>query len=370
MFLTDKVAAGNVRRSADGYLIADARVARTGIQTYLGSELGRPEMDTVRVYRPESEVFHRDSLASYAHKPATNDHPARMVTADTWKADAIGQIGEEIVRDGDHVRVPLILMDGNAIRAYQAGKRELSMGYTAEIVFDSGTTPEGEAYDAIQRNIRINHIALVRNGRAGSARIGDRHTPARKGRADNQPPTEKPKMSDNTRTILVDGLSVTCTDAGAQAIAKLQKQVQDSATALSDAESRHAAELADRDAKLAKAEAERDDAKAKVLSDADLDAKVQARADLIATAKAIADADYTGKPDADVRKAAVVAKLGDAAVKDKSDAYIEARFDILAEDAKADPVSRALRDVATRQPAKDNGYAASIADFDRTKKEG
>ena len=369
MFLTDKVASGNVRRSSDGYLIADAKAARTGVQTYLGSELGRPEMDTVRVYRPESEVFHRDSLASYAHKPATNDHPAKMVTADTWKADAIGQIGEEIVRDGDHVRVPLILMDGNAIRDYQAGKRELSMGYSAEIVFDSGTTDDGEPYDAIQRNIRINHIALVRNGRAGSARIGDGRAPDGSGSRDDNNPSKRNQPMSDTKTVLVDGLSVVTTDAGAQAIAKLQKQVQDSSTALTDAETRHAAELADRDAKLAKAEAERDDAKAKILSDADLDKRVNERADLIATAKEIADADYTGKSDADIRKAAVVAKLGDAAIADKSDAYIEARFDILAEDAKADPVSKALRDGVTPRPVKDNGYAASIADFNRTKKE-
>jgi hypothetical protein len=34
-----------------------------------------------------------------------------------------------------------------------------------------------------------------------------------------------------------------------------------------------------------------------------------------------------------IRKAAVTAALGDAAVKDKADAYIDARFDILVEDA-------------------------------------
>lgn len=364
MFLTDKVSTSKVRRSADGYLIADAKVARTGVQVYLGSEVGRPEMQTVRLYRPPEEVFHRDSLASYAHKPATNDHPAAMVDANTWKATSIGQIGEEIVRDGDHVRVPLILMDGAAIRDYEAGKRELSMGYSAEIMFDSGTTPQGEAYDAVQRNIRINHIALVAKGRAGSARIGDGRAPGDDGsRDDNTPSKRNPPMSD-TKTVLVDGLSVVTTDAGAQAIAKLQQTIQDNAAAAAEA-------LADRDAKLAKAEAERDAAQAKVLSDADIDARVNARADLIGKAKVIADADYTGKSDADIRKAAVVAKLGDAAVAGKSDAYIEARFDILVDDAKADPVSKTLKQGVAPVAVKDNGYAASVADFDRnrTKKE-
>jgi hypothetical protein len=97
---------------------------------------------------------------------------------------------------------------------------------------------------------------------------------------------------------------------------------------------------------------------------------VNARADLVATAKAIADADYSGKSDAEIRKAAVVAKLGDAAISGKADAYIEARFDILADAAKpGDPVRGALRDGVTPTTVKDNGYAASVAAFDRTKKE-
>lgn len=362
MFLTDRVSVGAVRRTGDGYLVADAKVARTGIQLYTGAELGRPDLDIVRVYRPESEVFARDSLASYAHKPATNDHPARMVSADTWKADAIGQIGEEVVRDGDHVRVPLILMDGAAIKDYEAGKREVSMGYSAEIVFADGVTPEGEAYDALQKDIRINHIALVRKGRAGTARIGDRRAPGAQDRGANNPPTEKSTMSNtNTRTVMVDGLSVETTDAGAQAIGKLQTDLEKAKKAFADAENAHTAAIAAKDAQIAKLEAERDDLKGKVLTDAALDARVQARADLLATAKAIHDADYTGKSDAEVRKAVVVAKLGDAAVAGKSEAYLDARFDILVEDAKKDPVARALRDGTSRVPANDAASAEQAA---------
>src|SRR5690606_660304 len=90
----------------------------------------------------------------------------------------------------------------------------------------------------------------------------------------------------------------------------------------------HNAVIAAKDQQIAKLEAERDSLQGKVLSDADLDKRVQARADLIATAKSIHDADYTGKSDADIRKAVVVGKLGDAAVQGKSEAYIDARFDI------------------------------------------
>lgn len=344
----DRVAVAEPRRTADGYLVADAKVARTGIQEYLGSEVGRPEMRTVRVYRPPDEVFAADAMKTYAYRPMTNDHPRQPVTADNWRQVSIGQTGGEVVRDGECVRVPMVLMDGAAIKAFEEGKRELSMGYTATLVFDSGTTPEGEAYDAIQTNLRMNHLALVDRARGGAAlRIGD----------DN--PARNPTMSDiKTRTVMVDGLSVETTDAGAQAISKLQQQVKDGQTALANAESTHAKAIEAKDAEIAKLEAARDDLKGKVLTDAQIDARVQARADLIDRARHIADGDYSGKSDAEIRRAAVVAKLGDEAVKDRSDAYIEARFDILADEAgKPDPVRSAIKD---RKPTKtvDNGQAA------------
>jgi hypothetical protein len=364
MFLTDRVSVSAPRRTADGYLVAEAKVARTGVQEYLGSEVGRDDMPVVRVYRPPEEVFAGDAMHSYAYRPVTVNHPAAMVDASTWKGVAAGQTGGEVVRDGEFVRVPLVLMDADAVRAWQGGKRELSMGYTSEIVFKDGTTPEGEQYDAIQTNLRMNHLALVDRARGGTQlRIGDRRTPGGSDRGDNNPQRNTTMSDITTRTVMVDGLSVVTTDAGAQAIDKLQRQLSDSATALQNAQATHTTTIAAKDAEIAKRDAQIDDLKAKVLSDADIDARVKARGDLIANAKAIADGDYTGKSDADIRKAAVVAKLGDAAIAGKPDAYVQARFDILLEDAKKDPVRKALADGA-RTPANDHGYQASVADLD------
>src|SRR5690606_13036081 len=139
-----------------------------------GWEVGKPDRPTVRVYRPETEVFSKDALHTYAHRPVTLDHPDEAVTADNWKDYAIGQTGGEVARDGEFVRVPLVLMDSKAIEAVENGKRELSMGYSAELVFDSGVTPDGQEYDAIQKNLRMNHLAVVTMARGGSQlKIGD-----------------------------------------------------------------------------------------------------------------------------------------------------------------------------------------------------
>lgn len=364
MFLTDKVSVGKVRRTGDGYLVADAKVARTGIQLYTGAELGRPDLAVVRVYRPEEEVFAQDAMHSYAYRPMTIEHPSKMVDATTWKAVAVGQTGGDVVRDGDFVRVPLVLMDAHAVKAYEAGKRELSMGYTSEIVFSDGVTPSGEQYDAVQTQLRMNHLAVVDRARGGNElRIGDGRTPSGKDRADNHSPKENPMSDIKTRTILVDGLSVETTDAGAQAIAKLQQTIADRDSTLAQERATHSQAIAAKDAEIAKKDAEIDATKGKVLTDAQLDARVQARADLLATAKSIHDADYNGKSDEDVRRVVVVAKVGDAAVKDKPQAYIDARFDILVEDAKKDPVTRALRSGASVTPVNDHGYAASVSEL-------
>ena len=89
--LYDSVVISGTRKTGDGYLVADAKVARAGIQEYLGTEidpdgsLGLRDKGIVRVYRPEDEVFSEDAMHSYAYRPVTNDHPSEAVTADNWK---------------------------------------------------------------------------------------------------------------------------------------------------------------------------------------------------------------------------------------------------------------------------------------------
>lgn len=348
MQLFDQVTLGDSRITRDGYLVADAKVARVGIQTYAGHEVGKPDRDVVRVYRSPEEVFARDSLASFAHRPVTNDHPPEMVTATNWKRHAIGDLSGEVVRDGDHIRVPLTLMDKGAIDELKAGKRELSAGYTCDLDWTPGKSPSGEAYDARQVAIRINHVALVDAGRAGTTcRIGDQSSGAGSREASHSPQKDR-NMPDTLRTVMVDGLSIQTTDQGAQAIEKLTRDKADAAKALADANTAHAAVVAAKDKELGTKDGEIAKLKGDVLDAAKLDAMVAERADVLAKAKTIADSvAVAGKSIPDIRRAAVVAKLGDATVKDKSDDYVSALFDTLAGNVKAipaaDPVCDAIR---------------------------
>lgn len=346
--------ASGLSRTSDGYLRGMVKVARAGnVQQYRGSELGLTGDDAGKVfgvYRDPDVVFDEASMASLAGRPVTRNHPPEGVTARTWRDLAVGNIGGRIVRDGDHVVAPFAIMDASAADEIEQGAVGASAGYLTGIVADEGISPSGEAYQFRQSGpIRFNHVAYLpdNNPRAGNTRFGD----ARNwGLAPSTATSDQKEdtMSDALKTVVLGDKAAQVAVADAQIIEQFKA---DSAKALADAQTAHDAAIAAKDAAIAKIEAERDGLKAKVLSDADIDARVAARADLVTKAKAIADADFTGKTDAEIRKAAVAAKLGDAAIEGKSDAYIDARFDILCEDATpADPLRDALKDA---QPVKD-----------------
>lgn len=311
-----------MRRTPDGYVVAEVPVARTGIQDYAGYEMGKPELPKVRVYRPPEEVFADSHLVSIAHKPVTNDHPKESVTAATWKRDAVGYMGESIRKDEANglIIVPLMFADQAAITQLDSGKREVSMGYTCEIDWTPGVTDSGESYDAVQRNIRANHVALVTRGRAGYAcRVGDNWVPIE----DNKEPVLANKV------ITFDGLPVEVTDAAEAVINKLSTALNDEKEAkaqverdLNDAK----AELATEQGKVAALDAQVKDA---AITPEKLAKLVADRATLIDTAKAIdPNGNFDTLSDAEIQAAAVKAKLGDRAPTDA--AQIAGAFSVLA----------------------------------------
>ena len=351
MQFTDNTTLANTRLTADGYLVGNVACAKVGVQAYHGSEIGGGN-GLINVYRDESEVFALDSLASFVGKPVTDNHPPVEVKADNWKQFAVGSIGEGVLRDGEHIKVPVTLMDADTIKAVQNGKREISMGYTAELEWVDGVTDDGTAYQAKQKNIRINHLAIVDKGRAGSTcRIGDALW------GDTSPKQPQEAKTVNTRTVMVDGLPIETTDNGAVAIEKLQQDKAAAEKLTRDAQVAADKVIADKDAQLATKDAEIDALKAKQLTDADIDAKVAARSELIATAKSIHDADYSGKSDAEIKALAVSAKGVD--IKDKPQAYADASFDILAKDIKPkDTFADAMRGtVSAPVTMQDNGQS-------------
>lgn len=146
---------------ADGFLRDSPIVARTGIYIYQ-----QPDGTIRREYRPPEEVFDTDSEASFVGKPIVVGHPVSgIVNSDTAQDLAIGTIlSSGYQKDETNIACDIVIHNPSAI----GEKRGLSLGYRVDLEETPGTTPDGQQYDAIQRNIRINHLAVVDRARAGA----------------------------------------------------------------------------------------------------------------------------------------------------------------------------------------------------------
>lgn len=320
MRFLDKAELGSVRTLDGGYRTAEVPVARTGIQQYAGRELGRPDIAVVNVYRPPETVFDEAYIQSMAHKPVTDDHPSDSVDPTNWTKLAKGYTGDPIRKDVESglVYVPLVFTAHDTIEKLDAGKREVSCGYTCDIEWKDGLAPDGTPYQAIQTNARINHIALVQRGRAGNVcRVGDNWQPF------NKEPERQMKV------VSYDSVPFEVADAAlAGAFEKAIGERDTARSAINDAERAKGEAVALLDAekgKVAALEAQLADAK---VTPEKLERMVADRAALVDQAKAIvADFDAKGLDDAAIRKAVVVKKLGDKAPT--SDAAIEGAFAVL-----------------------------------------
>lgn len=205
MRFTDRLSIDGTRRTADGYLVVNARVARGGnVQTYAGYEVGKPDTPVVNVYRPADEVFAKDALSSLTHKPVTLGHPADAVTADNWRSTAKGWTEGEVARDGDFVRLSMLLADAETIRAVEDGTREISLGYECELIWGDGVSPSGQAYQARQTRIRGNHVAIVGKARGGpELKIGDAGSQTERKPLHMMTDSEKRGMRDSVPTMSV-----------------------------------------------------------------------------------------------------------------------------------------------------------------------
>jgi uncharacterized protein len=341
MNFTDTLTLDAPKITRDGFLAVRAKAARAGVYDYLASEVGGEShgfkaTDTVKVYRPESEVFDTKSVGSFFAKPVTDNHPIETVTSDNWKKYARGAV-MGAMRDGEYLAFDLVLMDADIIQAVDSGKRELSNGYSCQLTFGDGVAPDGTAYNATQSNIIGNHIAVVDQGRAGhECRIGDGGgnkfavCDANVEAVNDISKNEGIKMK-----ITLDGVSVTLTDASEVQAAFDNKASQlvakDAEIAAAKTESvKLAADAVSKDAEIVALKAQLADAA--ITPDRLRDA-AKAFADVSAKAKALGVTVTDAMDDAAIKQAAVTLKMGDAA-KDYTADHIAVAFDVLAKDAK------------------------------------
>lgn len=155
----DSISVDRTYYTEEGYLVDHPIVTTCGIFEYKNDD-----GSTRRELRLPEYVFDEKSLESYKGKPIIITHDAGEVDKENVHREQIGTIMSKGYRDGDNVRCEIIIHDTNALK--NCGLKELSLGYS----LDTDDTPGvygGEKYDCIQKNIEINHLALVTEARAG-----------------------------------------------------------------------------------------------------------------------------------------------------------------------------------------------------------
>lgn len=322
-------------RTPNGYLRCDARITRVGVFEYrfadgtMRRELRLPE-----------EVFKRDSLASFEDLPLTNNHPREPLTPRNTRRYQAGQV-RDVREDAEHVAARVLITDDDAIADAEAGKTQLSCGYNCDLEERAGTTcgipglPDGLHYDAIQRNIVGNHVAIVDKARAGaSAALHlDAADAVMVGTQTKEPAGPKPGPAGGRHMskVRIDGLDFELDEPAAQAVTKLVARADELSEQLQAAKAAAEQEKARADAAAEALEAEKK-AREDATSDDSIRAAVKARVALETTAgKVLADdkLKLDEMSDEELRRA-VVTKVSPAAEEklDGADAaYLSARYD-------------------------------------------
>jgi uncharacterized protein len=300
-------------KTKEGFYSDPAAVlTRAGIFTYTDKATGK----VTKEYRPPEEVFKEDHLEAFKGLPITDGHHG-LVTAKNSKGVTIGAIIGAARADGNNLVAPAMVYITDRIE--EDGHKDLSVAYEIDLDETPGEI-NGERYDAVQRNHRPNSVALCKSGRAGVARLN----------LDSVEEAEevvKPLVeSSNMKKVRLDnGLEYDAAPEIEVYIGSLQAAVK---TANGEKDKQQArADAAEADVVKLKAEV------AKARTDGEVAAK--ARLQLEATATAHKVTFKADSKDLDLKVGVIKVVRGDSFdPAGKTDAYIDAAFDLAVSESK------------------------------------
>lgn len=308
-------------------------IARVGVFPYLKAD-GSIEMEA----KLPAELLADTTVKSADNKPVTDDHPEEFVNQSNAKKYMKGFTASNAHVDNDTLRVDMTITDADLINEINQGKQELSIGFETEIVPQKGEY-KGSVYDSVQKNIQINHVAVVERGRAGhSVRlVGDSaemvDEDIKKG---NQMETTKVRLGDSDITVAIsDADKLIKLDADnsekEKKIADLKAKIADYKKQLDELQGdADSSKKNEEEAKAEKDALEKQLEKYKKKYEGDgLDQAIDSKINLIEQVKPyVGDSfDFKGKTDKDIKVATLKAIDDSIDLSDKSDDYINAYFD-------------------------------------------
>jgi len=321
-------------KTDEGFLIDSPVIGRIGIQEYINVDGSiRKEL------RLPEEVFNQASMDSAKGKPISLDHKEKVVTSKNANRVTIGTVLSASKQDGDNLRTDIVIHSPDAIGA----RRELSLGYTCTLDDTSGEHPTYGHYDAIQRDIRINHLSVVSRGRAGVARLNMDSNEVLEDLFINT----KEQHTMTVKVKLDNGIEYDVVPEVSAELSKLRADALDAAKKL-EAIPAIKTEL----------QTKIDELQAKVdgIDDAVTKAKEAGRVDalnrLTLEAKATAlKVDHKDKSDREIKEAVIKAVRKDADLVGRSDIYVDAAFDMAIEFAPDAAMASQRESVNTKTDA-------------------
>jgi hypothetical protein len=151
--------------------VAVTNISKATVNPYYGREIpGAHELglDPERVYKLYRDpVELAKSAPTFARLQLLDTHVA--VSADDPKRENwVGSLGSDVRFEHPYLKASLTVHDQSAIDNILAKKTaQLSSSYRYRADMSPGVSPEGVDYDGVMRDIIGNHVALVREGRAG-----------------------------------------------------------------------------------------------------------------------------------------------------------------------------------------------------------
>lgn len=316
----DKSFINDYGETPEGYLTVQVPITRPGVFPYQRQD-GTVQMEA----KLPDEIFNDRTIRSARSKPVTDEHPNEPVTIDNYQSYAKGMSHTDARVEDLKLYVSLTITDKDLIQKVYDGKREISIGFMSDVVAESGVY-NGQTYEFVQRNIEVNHIAIVDQGRAG---------PEVAIRSDSdawQINNDEKQGGSNMAKYKIDEKEYEVDSAVKSHIEKVQAQLETATTkvaGLDALQGRHDA----LETKLGNTEKELKEAKESQLSADELDKKVEERVGLISIAKPLLgdSFDFTGKTEREIKEAVISTTKEEFKGDGKSDDYINAFFDATVE---------------------------------------
>ncbi|KNH23915.1 hypothetical protein ACS78_08150 [Priestia megaterium] len=300
----------------EGYLTVRAPITRPGVFPYMRQD-GSVQLEA----KLPEEIFSDRTMFSAHAKPVTDDHPNEPVTLQNYNTYSKGLTHNDARVEDFKLYISFTVTDAGLIQKIKDGKREISLGFLADVVPEKGTY-DGKQYDFVQRNTEVNHVAIVDEGRVGP------EVSIRGDSAAYQIDSSEGKGDVNMAKYTIDGKEYEV-DSTVKSFLDAQQARLDTANLKAKDFDTLQGRYDALEVKYQNAEKDLKQAKENNLSADELDAKVQSRVELISGATTfLGDSfDFKGKSEREIKEAVIQKAKPDFKGDGKSDDYIDAFFD-------------------------------------------